>query len=440
MKKLASVRRVIAILIVVLLAFHNGTFAQEMKDSFSVDIEIRPRFELRNGFKKPIEENNDPAAFIEQRNRLYMNYLNDRIEVRLTLQDIRIWGGSNQIYKNDPALVNMYEAWAKYSFSDKSAVKVGRQALNYDNARFLGNLGWAQQGRSHDAAVFQFTNRDKGMKIHLGAAWNDDVPFEPGYLTDAPYQRNNYKTMQFLWANKTYESASISALFFNSGFESQANSKIYYKPTTGIVGSYAVSETLKLNAEAYYQFGKDTGKNDVNAWFAGAELMYISPDIKKNYRASFGVDIASGNEIGETDNTSWNPHFGTNHKFYGFMDYFYVGNAHVAPGGQYSAGLIDIYQKASIGLAKGTMQIHLHQFLSPTDLEDLSGNEYDSYLGTEVDLVYSVKPVKDVTFMLGYSHMFYTDSMEILKNSQNPASIANWSWVMLQIKPTIFSR
>lgn len=207
-----------------------------------------------------------------------------------------------------------------------------------------------------------------------------------------------------------------------------------------MIGSYGVSETLKLNAEVYYQFGKDAGRNDVNAWFAGAEVVYTSPDKDKNYQASLGVDIASGNEIGETDNTSWNPYFGTNHKFYGFMDYFYVGNPHVAPGGQYSAGLIDIYQKASIGLSKGTLQIHLHEFLSPTDVEDLAGNEYDSYLGTEVDLVYSIKPVKDVTLMLGYSHMFYTDTMEILKNSQNPASVANWSWVMLQIKPTIFSR
>jgi len=37
-------------------------FAQKADSTFTVDVELRPRFELRNGFKAPIEKGEDPAA------------------------------------------------------------------------------------------------------------------------------------------------------------------------------------------------------------------------------------------------------------------------------------------------------------------------------------------------------------------------------------------
>ena len=100
--------------------------------------EIRPRTEWRNGFKTLLNEGEQPALFTEQRTRLNLNFREDRLEFHLSVQEVRIWGGTNQIYKTDPSLINMYEAWGKYSLSSNLAIKIGRQALDYDNARFLG--------------------------------------------------------------------------------------------------------------------------------------------------------------------------------------------------------------------------------------------------------------------------------------------------------------
>ena len=35
--------------------------------------------------------------------------------------------------------------------NEKFAFKVGRQEINYDDARIFGNVDWAMQARSHDA-------------------------------------------------------------------------------------------------------------------------------------------------------------------------------------------------------------------------------------------------------------------------------------------------
>ena len=70
-----------------------------------------------------------------------MVYKDKEYSFQPTLQDVRLWGENSQISKNDNSLFNVHEAWGAYNFNDKLSIKTGRQALNYDNARILGNLG-----------------------------------------------------------------------------------------------------------------------------------------------------------------------------------------------------------------------------------------------------------------------------------------------------------
>jgi len=102
---------------------------------FTLTGEVRPRTEFRNGFKRLKDKGMDPAFFIEQRSRLYFDFTKDRLQLYMALQDVRIWGATAQIYKFDPALTNFYEAWASYQLSQKWKIRLGRQALDYNNAR-----------------------------------------------------------------------------------------------------------------------------------------------------------------------------------------------------------------------------------------------------------------------------------------------------------------
>ena len=94
------------------LFFAAGTIRSSY-GQFTLSGEIRPRAEFRNGFKTLNTEANDPAFFIEQRSRINFGYKNEKLGFKLSLQDVRIWGNAAQIYKDDPALTNVYEAYGE---------------------------------------------------------------------------------------------------------------------------------------------------------------------------------------------------------------------------------------------------------------------------------------------------------------------------------------
>ena len=62
---------------------------------------------------------------------------------------------------------------------------------------------------------------------------------------------------------------------------------------------------------------------------------------------------------------------------------------------------------------------------------------YDKNLGTEVDLSlgYAISP--SATIKAGYSQMFATSSMGLLKGG-NSENTNNWAWVMIDLTPTFF--
>ncbi|NJN24568.1 MAG: alginate export family protein [Cyclobacteriaceae bacterium] len=416
-----------------LIVTSTGLFAQ-----FTITGEVRPRTEFRNGFKRLHGDGVDPAFFIEQRSRLYMDYSKEKLSFNITLQDIRTWGNASQIYKTDPALNNVYEAWGKYAFDDKHAVKVGRQAMDYDNARFLGNLDWAQQGRSHDALMFIRQNAEKQCELNLAFAYNQNMPFEPGNLAGTAYFGvNNYKTMLYGWWHKNFDNGKLSLLFHNDGRQA-ADTTMANRQTYGVVGGVNAGD-LKLDGEFYYQGGKDQFKNKVSAYLFALHAT-LSTDLTP---ITLGCEYLSGTSIDDDKNKSFDPLYGTNHKFYGYMDYFYVGNYHGQIGSGVTSGLIDLHLKTNFKMGeKSSLAAALHYFASPAKIYKGAnpGNDtYNASLGTEIDLVYSLALAKDVKFNLGYSQMFGTETMEVIKSGGDRTLMQNWAWAMIAFKPQLFT-
>ncbi len=417
----------------IILLANSKLFAQ-----FTITGELRPRTEFRNGFKKPKNEGADPAFFIEQRSRIYMDYSLDKVSLNITLQDVRMWGSTDQIYKSDPTLQNVYEAWAKYAFSEVYSVKVGRQALDYDNARFMGNLDWAQQGRSHDAFLFSKKHADRNCELNLVFAYNQRIPFEPGKLEGNEYFGvNNYKTMIFGHWQRKFENGGVSVLFHNDGRQVQADTTMAHRQTYGVLGNYNLGD-VKLDGELYYQGGKNG--NDVKvSGFLFALHGTLSTDVTP---ITLGFEYLSGTARGENNDKSFNPLYGTNHKFYGFMDYFYVGNYHGQAGSERTSGLIDVHLKTNFKLGeKSSLGANLHYFASPVKIYEglgTAGDTYGSTLGTEVDLVYTLNLAQNVKFNLGYSQMFGTETMEAIKGGDKSA-FNNWAWAMIAFKPKFFT-
>ncbi len=409
-----------------------STYAQE----FSSDIQIRPRYEYTNGFGTLLTPTTEHTSFIGNRTRVNFNYGDAKLKVKVALQNVRTWGAVNHLTGGVSNATNsfvLFEGWAQYSFSDKLSAKVGRQPLSYDNQRILGGLDWANQGRSFDAALLKF----KGAKsqLDLGFALNakDESKTTPSYPTAVSFGSDlDFKDMQYAWYHTNIKKVGVSILALNLGREylkTPTEAETNYYQTFGTFANYA-GKKLTFDFSLYGQTGK-IGKNQVSAWETAANLGYA---FTPKFKTTLGYEFLSGKDQTSTSTTvkSFNPIFGTNHAFNGFMDYFYVGN-HLQP---IAIGLQDLSLKLDFPIKKVNLSVAPHLFYSANELAATD----DKYLGTEVDLTATYKVYKDITLVAGYSQMFASDSMVALKGGAGLKDTTNnWAYVMVNINPQIFS-
>lgn len=409
------------IIIITLLIFSN-TNAQ-----LTVDVELRPRFEYRHGFKTLFPNNTEAASFISQRTRLNSKYTNHKLQFYLSLQDVRVWGDVPQLNTADKNGLSLHQAWGKVLFTPNFDFKIGRQEIVYDDHRIFGNVDWAQQARSHDAAVLKF--RSNRIKFDFGYAFNQNAESLTGNVLTTP---NTYKSLQYAWVHKDWKDISVSVLFLNNGLQftddkNKNNNETRYSQTTGAHLRY-LKNRLTLTLNTYYQFGNDIANNELNAYLLGFEANY---SLSKKISVALGAEVQSGNDNNLTvngKNKAFTPLYGTNHKFNGHMDYFYVGN-HIN-----NVGLTNLFAKAKVKIANSSfINVALHNFLATADISGIDSKE----LGTEIDLAYSYQFQKNINFKVGYSHMFASEGLEIVKDNFDDNS-NYWGWLMVTIDPILF--
>jgi hypothetical protein len=405
-----------------------GVNAQE----FDANLQIRPRYEFRNGYKAPIPFGETPGQFISERTRLNFNFKQEKFVTKLTMQNIRVWGDVQTTAKSDVNGIELFEAWVQYNFDKTWSARLGRQVISYDNQRIFGEIDWLQQGQSHDAALV--TYKHKKSQLDLAVAYNANV--ESDLAT--PYIVQNYKAMQYAWYHTELSKINMSLLFLNTGYENKLATpiptplpelKVDYMQT---FGTYLNSKGTKWDANLwiYGQTGK-SNKFNVSAYDAALNFNYAVTD---KFKAGLGYEFLSGKsqKSTSTDVKSFYPLFGTNHGFNGLMDYFYVGNY------KNTVGLQDAFLKFGYSTTKWQFNLMPHVFNAANTVLDANKNEMNNYLGTEVDFTASYAVQKYVTVSGGYSQMFGTDTMQRLKGGDVDHT-NNWAWVMVNVNPQIFS-
>lgn len=399
---------------------------------FILSGELRPRAEYRHGFKAMPNDGDDPAFFISQRSRINADYSSEKFKTFFSLQDIRVWGDLPQLAAADQKFT-IHQAWGEYFFTNNFSLKAGRQEIIYDDSRIFGNVDWAQQGRSHDAALLRFKHGN--FKADGGFAYNQ----ESEKLFDNVYTiGGNYKAMQYIWLHNDFSGLGVSLLALNNGMqhENKTDTTFHtaYSQTLGGRVTYGIG-SLSLATAGYYQMGKNAANRKLNAYYAA-----LSADYKVSGLISLGLGIEMLSGTNEADkanpsytDNSFTPFYGTNHKFNGHMDYFYVGN-HSG-----SVGLNDLY--GSIKLSKGiySSMITAHYFLTAADVMDKNDPSkiMDAALGLEIDWSFGIKLHEKVNAQIGYSHMFGTETLETLRGGSK-SETANWAWAMLVFKPEFF--
>ncbi len=415
---------------------------------FTLDGQIVQRAEFRNGFGKLIAHGQDHAAFIAHRARLQASYQLDSLTLYVSAQDVRTWGNAPQVKATDP-LLSVHEAWAEVRLGKYWKAKLGRQELNYDNFRFLGNLDWALQGRAHDFALIKF---EQGQaRLHFGGGYNQDGQALSGNLFTVA---NQYKTAQMIRYENRAGKLDFSLLFWNDGRQyfvendlGQITEKgVRYRQTLGLptlrytIGSTAFSGFL------YLQFGKDAGGRKTDAYnlnLQATQEIGLGSEAGRRLRLSGGFEILSGTRVtlrGATveqaeRNSSYSPLYGTNHLFNGYMDLFFVGGAF-----ENSAGLQDYFLRARFDAGPRLfVQADGHQFYTHASITDAdSGARLSREIGTELDLSLGFVFTPSISLQGGYSQLFNaSEPFARLLSVPNPRQTQNWAYLMLIFRPTM---
>jgi hypothetical protein len=439
-------------------------FYQPAQAQLTISGQVRTRTELRDGQGTLSVADTIPAFFTSQRTRLNASFAAHRLKLYTSLQDVRVWGqdastiNRTTLDANDGFLV--HEAWAEISLVDTGkvvknfALKIGRQELLYDDSRLLGNLDWLQQARRHDAAVVKFDH--KGWTAHLGGAFNQNAERKSntiyngvpnGYASGTAGIGSLYKYLQFLYVNRKLHFGNISFLAVKDDFsrfrfdaaDVNKTSPIYERGvwsrhTTGLNFFGTAKRKFAVAASAFYQGGKYRDGTELKEYFLSASFLYSAG---RKWSVGPGIDLTSGNNGADPSKGSkrFDPLYGTPHKFWGLMDYFYVAD------GFGTSGLTNTYLRVKYKAKDNlTLSLDAHLFTLPNAVLNESNVAMDKKLGQEFDLIFNYTMTKMITMEGGYCAFFGSDTLSSakVKNVKNADRSANWAYVMVSIKPEIF--
>ena len=405
----------------------------EKLNQFTIDAELLTRGEIRQGGLPESEEDNDnKAQFILERTRLGLDFERTFLKAHITGQHSAVWGQAGK------GSFNLYEAWAQLTSRKGFFAKIGRQVLSYDDERIIGSNDWAVAALSHDMLKVGYENDQH--KLHLMFAYNQNSESVNG---GSVYRDGDkpYKTMANVWYHYQHPRVPFGAslLFMNIGMQSELDEYINKSHYQQLIGTYLSYKPNNWSVEGsfYYQFGRNEYDMSISAWMASVKGTY-SPT--RQWQLTAGYDILSGDEffavppggniglglIQHKTIKGFSPVYGSHHKFYGAMDFFYLSTYYhgFTPGLQnYYAGVC--YKPIS----KVGLDAAYHYLAIATNTDNL-----DKPLGHELELSVSYTPVKEVSLSLGYSYMHGSKTMEALKRVDNKKNL-HWAWLNVIVRP-----
>lgn len=409
---------------------------------FTVDLQMMSRGEIRNGgipSDTDDPDSEDKSAFVLDRERLTLGYQRNWLEAKATVQHVGTWGHEGA------AGTSVYEAWGKLTARNGLFAQIGRLALRYDDERIIGSDDWVMAAMTHDALRLGYEN--KGHKLHALLAYNQNMRAlnHPGsYYTGGS---RPYKTMHTLWYHYDLPKLPLgfSLLMMNIGMQAGLDGGTFDNaPHTEwqiVCGGYVKFAPPRFTFEGsyYLQKGHDENTAKLDAWMASMKAEWKPQD---TWSLHAGFDYLSGDDYvavvnkggfgmpRHEVNKGFNPVYGSHHKFYGAMEFFYLST--------YVNGFTPGMQNAYIGgtyrpLKNLNIKADYHYLATGTKLEEL-----DWTLGHEIALEASYNLAKDIRLAAGYSFMTGTETMERLKRASNDGRL-RWAWLSINFTPRLFS-
>lgn len=269
----------------------------------------------------------------------------------------------------DPESNELNRAWLQWT-GGGTTIKAGRQRIILNNARYIGNIGWRQNGQTFDAVTlkqsigdFDFTYGSIFQTLRI---FGSEKPANPGQTDfDGGTSHLGHITYGGMEGMKLGAFAYLLDLANDAGSANSNNSYGLY-----LNGFTALGSGLKLTY--YAEYGYQTDAFDSPLDYQASYFHFKSALVKD--KNSFGVGFES---LGSDNGVGYKFPLGTNHAFNGFADKFL---------GTPADGLQDLYVFGGTALPGGlALKVFYHWFGS-----DEGSLEY----GQEIDAVL-VKKLSD---------------------------------------------
>ncbi|MEI7726612.1 MAG: alginate export family protein [Bacteroidota bacterium] len=456
-----------------------------MMAQFNISGEVRMRGEYRDGYMSLLDSSKTPFGDILGRARLLFDYKHEKITTRFSLYDAFVFGqnyySSDTITKNT---VNVYEAWFKYNFNPAFGIKVGRMEVAYDDERLFGVSNWSMWGATHDILIAQYESQLGNMKGDAGFAVNNIAPVN--YYMSPYNMGKNYKYMGYLYFNKkfldkkftlsvlgvvdAFQKSNITTtktttrydtLFIHNQNDSIIGTTIIKTPVTttttqefmnqlyarATIGAGLLFNNKKWGffVNGYYQGGhyRDGRKLSSNFY-----ALWISYQILKPLKIQAGYEHLSGNNFSDTTTyktkvTGFSTLYGTSHRGYGYMDMFNsLAKDNLSPGlnDLYGRVTLSVNDKMSLELTYRWFSLPNGYLSKPTKSKPYAYQEVSTNLGSEIDLMYTYKPIPNLELNAAYCFFLPTATMELYDGLKSgTARFAQYAYVMITYKPNFFN-
>lgn len=307
----------------------------------------------------------------------------DNLHAFIQVQDSRVFGKEPTTLSNT-ANLDLHQAYVVYRefLWEKLDVKLGRMEVNYGDQRLVGAVGWSNIGRSFDGSI---------VTVHWTEAFKTDlftfdiqetstpaaVANPAGLAGNIPDEEDMFFTgMYAMYKPSDRYAVDIYAMLEADGTNRTSDGKDTLVRAT--IGTFSRGEfgAWSYKAELAFQAGKNGG-DDISATTLTGSLTYSLRDAAWQPALTLGADFLSGDNQIDDKIHSFNTLYPTNHKFYGYMDYFID-----IPLQTQQLGLLDVMARIKTSPSeKWSLGLDAHVFRSA---KKSAAN--GSHLGLEFDL------------------------------------------------------
>lgn len=372
-----------------------------------VKAQLRDRFETtgRKDF-----DSDTRSEYISQRARLGLGVkFLSRYQVFIQLQDVRLWGSeTNTLGDFSADGFDLHQGWAQADIWKGLSLRIGRQSFAYDDHRLVGTVDWTQQGRSFDAARLIW--KSKMLRAEAFYARVREQDGDDTVDQDKHFMGLWLKLVKFPFVKPSL--ILLSELDWNEGTDR-------HRETFG-ARAHGGIQGFAYDVAFYYQLGRDELNDlDSRAFLFAGRVGYRAKVVTRPGVLLWAELVSGDDDDTDGKDQAFDTLFATNHKFYGFMDFFLNVPAQTG-----RRGLQDFGGRLHFAPLKGlwlAVDYHFFRLMK----EDAAG---ESSLGHEIDVTARYRILKWVAVQAGYSAFVPESAMVSLKGGQDQTE----HWFYLQ--------